>query len=44
MGEIAEGMLDGTFCESCGEYIGASDGPAYCNDCEYINDETAEKD
>ena len=33
MGEIAEGMIDGTFCECCGEYIGEGDGyPRYCSD------------
>lgn len=33
MGEIAEGMLDGTFCEGCGEYLGSDAGfPQYCCD------------
>lgn len=33
MGEIAEMMLDGTLCESCGEYIGESGWgiPRYCS-------------
>lgn len=33
MGEIAEMMLDGTLCEGCGVYLGASDGPVRCRDC-----------
>lgn len=32
MGEIAEMMLDGTLCECCGAFIGASVGyPRYCS-------------
>ncbi len=32
MGEIADAMLDGTFCECCGEYIGSDAGyPQYCS-------------
>lgn len=31
MGEIAEDMLDGTCCETCGEYI--SEGPGYPRYC-----------
>ena len=32
MGEIAEAMLDGTFCAACGEYMGEGDGfPRYCS-------------
>lgn len=32
MGEIAEMMLDGTLCESCGCYIGQGGGfPGYCS-------------
>lgn len=34
MGEIAEAMLDGTFCSECGVYIGEGDGfPRPCRDC-----------
>lgn len=34
MGEYAEMMLDGTLCESCGDYIGAdNDCPAQCRAC-----------
>ncbi len=35
MGEIAEMMMEGTLCESCGGYMG-SEGegfPRLCNDC-----------
>ena len=32
MGEIAEMMLDGTLCESCGEFIGSDLGfTQYCS-------------
>ena len=31
MGEIADGMLDGTLCAGCGEYLGYDWGiPLYC--------------
>lgn len=34
MGEIAEMMLDGTLCESCGDYIGNGEGfPVKCEGC-----------
>ena len=36
MGEIADMMLDGTLCQSCGVYIGdesAGDFPQHCADC-----------
>ena len=35
MSEIAEAMLDGTLCESCGVYLGATDMdcPCLCSDC-----------
>ena len=33
MGDIADAMLDGTLCEGCSVYLGASDGPARCRDC-----------
>jgi hypothetical protein len=33
-GEIAEAMLDGTFCSSCGEYLGTDNGyPTMCAAC-----------
>jgi len=43
MGEIAEMMLDGTLCASCGIYIGKDAGhPIYCVDCYfYGNPKTA---
>lgn len=34
MGEIAEMMLDGTMCSSCGEYLGTDNGyPTQCAGC-----------
>jgi len=34
MGEIAEIHLDGTLCESCGAYLGISEGyPVRCAEC-----------
>lgn len=34
MGEIADAMLNGTFCQDCGEYIGSGNGyPASCGCC-----------
>ena len=31
MGDIADAMLDGTLCATCGEFIGESSGiPGYC--------------
>ena len=34
MGEIAEGMVDGSFCQGCGEYLGEGDGfPQTCSGC-----------
>ena len=34
MGEIAEAMLDGTMCSSCGEYLGGNEGyPVQCAGC-----------
>lgn len=34
MGEVAEMMLDGTLCETCGEYLGAPTGyPRKCRNC-----------
>ena len=34
MGEVAEAMLDGTLCSSCGDFIGLSDGyPQMCAAC-----------
>lgn len=35
MGEIADMMLDGTLCQSCGEYLDSdNDCPTYCAACE----------
>jgi len=34
MGEIAEMMLDGTLCQSCGEFMGEEVGyPRFCASC-----------
>jgi hypothetical protein len=33
MGEIAEGMLDGTFCQVCGVWMGDFDAPGYPRSC-----------
>ena len=38
MGEVAEMMLEGTLCASCGVYLGRDNGyPEYCHDCEKEN-------
>lgn len=35
MGEIAEMMLEGCLCQSCGEYLGDGDGyPVTCDSCQ----------
>lgn len=34
MGEMADAILDGVFCQICGEYLGEGDGfPTYCEAC-----------
>jgi len=34
MGEIADAMLDGTLCSSCGDYLGGDEGfPVVCEVC-----------
>lgn len=33
MGEYAEMMLDGTVCESCGEWLGDDEGPGFPRVC-----------
>ena len=34
-GDMADGMIDGTFCQYCGEYLGESCGyPISCSDCQ----------
>lgn len=34
MGEIADGILDGEFCQICGEWLGEGDGfPTTCDGC-----------
>ena len=44
MGEIADMMLDGTLCQSCGEYLGSSLGefPQSCAGCRERTEETDE--
>ncbi len=36
MGEIAEMMLDGTLCESCGDFLNETPPgyPCYCDGCD----------
>lgn len=34
MGDMADAILDGDFCQECGEYIGGGDGfPRTCVSC-----------
>jgi len=34
MGDIADMMLEGCMCQSCGEYLGDGDGyPVFCANC-----------
>ena len=34
MGEIADSMINGECCQSCGVYLGEETGyPRYCSDC-----------
>ena len=34
MGEMAEAMLNGEFCQGCGEFLGDGDGyPTFCRGC-----------
>ena len=45
MGDIADMMLDGTMCSSCGEFLGEDTGyPMMCHDCQkdYIKESKAE--
>lgn len=35
MGEIADSMIDGEMCQSCGEWLGDATGyPRYCSSCQ----------
>jgi len=44
MGDMADAMLDGTFCQYCGEYIGSDNGyPTSCGCCA-AEEEEPEKD
>jgi hypothetical protein len=44
MGDIADDILDGIYCEMCGEYLGDACGyPRTCNACsELLGDEDFE--
>lgn len=34
MGEVADAILNGDFCQGCGAYVGPGDGfPVYCGGC-----------
>ena len=34
MGEIADAMLEGSMCQTCGEYLGEGEGfPRFCDGC-----------
>lgn len=33
MGDIADMMLDGTLCQTCGEYVGGDGFPTLCRGC-----------
>lgn len=40
MGEVADSILDGDFCQECGEYMGEGDGyPRSCPACQRGNRE-----
>lgn len=45
MGDIADMMIDGMMCETCGEYLGEGEGyPTQCASCKEENqEETKEK-
>lgn len=39
MGEIAEAMIEGVLCSTCGDYLGVAVGyPRYCASCEASQD------
>lgn len=45
MGDMADGILDGDFCEWCGEYLGPGDGyPRKCASCERDASDDSEDD
>ena len=45
MGEIAEAILDGVFCQVCGEYIGEEVGyPRTCAGCQCVVSDTEFKE
>jgi hypothetical protein len=45
MGEIAEGIINGDFCQYCGEYLGEGDGfPRTCPGCADDTQDNDEED
>ena len=38
MGDIADGILDGDFCEVCGDWL-EDDGPGYPRKCEACSED-----
>lgn len=35
---MADDILDGVFCQECGEYLGEATGyPRYCSDCDPVS-------
>lgn len=45
MGDIADAMLDGTLCETCGVYLGEGLGfPRKCEVCRALDDVEEELD
>lgn len=44
MGDVADMMLDGTLCASCGEYLWRDTGyPVYCRGCQKDQNASAHK-
>ena len=44
MGDITDGILSGTFCRECGDYLGKGfDSPRLCNDCREEKEELADE-
>jgi hypothetical protein len=45
MGSMADDIIDGVFCDICGEYIGEPVGyPRTCSGCQVENDEERDFD
>lgn len=44
MGEMAEAIINGDFCDCCGEWLGVGDGfPRRCSDCQPSKSQTTTK-